>query len=119
MNQKKIFKTTGGSSTSLQDDKAHDSCNKYTDPQVYLPRHADDVICTFVHSSKIKFSELHGKETQEHVAEPNSLYTMSRDSQGYWQHQIENDCSLSETSVRYRLTFKLLGMLTKYLSSQP
>ena len=90
--------------------------NKYCGPSSYLPRHADNepsiapdsVICTVSlgQSCTIKFSEIHGQDTRQHVAEPSSLYIMSRGSQGYWQHEIEADPSWPENAVRYSLTFR-------------
>ena len=99
-------------------DEELNSClvNKYVGPQSYLPRHADNeptiapssIICTVSlgHSCTVKFSETHGQESRDHIADPNSLYVMSRSSQGYWQHQINSNPELTENSVRYSLTFR-------------
>ena len=90
--------------------------NKYVGPRAYLPKHADNestidpvssiYTVSFGHSSKVKFSETHGQEKHEFVANPNSLYVMSRASQAYWQHQIDANDELPEDSVRYSLTFR-------------
>ena len=99
-------------------DAGLNSClvNKYEGPQSYLPKHTDNeptiapssVICTVSlgHSCTVKFSEVHGQETREHVADTNSLYVMSRCSQAYWQHQIDANAVLPENSIRYSLTFR-------------
>ena len=90
--------------------------NKYVGPQSYLPKHADNeptiapesIICTVSlgHSCTVNFSEIHGQETRDHVADPGSLYVMSKASQSFWQHQITPNSSLPEDSVRYSLTFR-------------
>ena len=90
--------------------------NKYHGPQSYLPKHADDeptiapnsVICTVSvgHSCTVSFSEVHGDKSHEHIAEPNSLYVMTRTSQAYWQHRIDSNSSLPENYTRYSLTFR-------------
>ena len=90
--------------------------NKYVGPQSFLPKHADNestidpvssiYTVSLGHASTVKFSEIHGKKKCEFVAEPNSLYVMSRSSQAYWHHQIDANAELPEDSVRYSLTFR-------------
>ena len=90
--------------------------NKYVGPESYLPKHADNestinpvsgiYTVSLGHSSTVKFSEIHGHERRDLVANPNSLYIMSRASQAYWQHQISANAELPEDSVRYSLTFR-------------
>ena len=99
-------------------DQEINSClvNKYCGPNSFLPKHSDNepsinpesVICTISigHSATVTFSETHGDKSCEHVAEPNSLYVMSKSSQAYWQHQIKTDSTIPENSVRYSLTFR-------------
>ena len=89
--------------------------NKYTGPKSFLPRHSDNeaniepgsMICTVSlgHSATIHFTESHGNGSHEHLAEPNSLYVMSRTSQAFWQHQIHRK-SIPENEVRYSMTFR-------------
>lgn len=99
--------------------------NKYQGPQSCLPKHSDDeatiapdsIICTVSlgHTCTVKFTETHGQQVQEHAAESNSLYVMSKKSQSYWQHEIKPCAQLSEDSVRYSLTFRHVDK--KYLKS--
>ncbi len=90
--------------------------NKYHGPQAFLPRHADNeptiaprsniFTVSLGCSATIKFSEIHGNKKVEQVAEPDSLYVMSRTSQSFWQHQITKDSNLTDTDIRYSLTFR-------------
>ena len=84
--------------------------NKYHGPQSYLPKHADDEptiapnsdICTASvgYSCTVSFSEVHGDKSHEHIAEPNSLYVMTRTSQAYWHHRkLATISALSLSSV--------------------
>ena len=58
------------------------------------------------HSCTVSFSEVHGDKSHEHIAEPNSFYVMTRNSQAYWQHRNDSNSSLPENYTRYSLTFR-------------
>ena len=99
--------------------------NKFSGPSSWLPRHSDDeatiapesLICTVSigHSTTIDFKEIHGNETVKHMAEPNSLYAMTRKSQAFCNHCISNNEEMPDHSIRYSLTFRVISK--KYTKS--
>ena len=58
------------------------------------------------------FKNLRTGETHVHVAKPASLYTMTRKSQNFYNHQIDPEDEENE-SVRYSLTFRSLSWRNK------
>ena len=90
--------------------------NKYVGPDSFLSRHSDNEFTiepessiytvSLGHTTTVRFTDIHSEATQEQTVDPNSLYTMSRKSQGFWQHQIDRDNMSTNTSTRYSLTFR-------------
>ena len=99
--------------------------NRYIGPNAFLPKHADDefviapgsIIFTVSlgAAATVKFTEIHGKSSHEQVVEHSSMYTMSRTSQDFWQHQIPKNEEYSSGDVRYSLTLRHVS--AKFLKS--
>ena len=93
--------------------------NKFVGPESYLPEHSDNersldpeskiYTVSLGDSRVINFREIHSNNTHSHIAAHNSLYSMSRESQNFWHHQIEKDAEFHGT--RYSLTFRCVSWI--------
>lgn len=91
--------------------------NKFEGSDSFLKQHADDErsmdpnskIYTISLGSKrtIDFTENNVGKKFTHVANPGSLYTMTRKSQHYFKHEIKSE--QEETGLRYSLTFRSIN----------
>ena len=101
-----------------QDSPALNSCvvNKYVGPTSFIPSHSDDE--RSIHPDSNIFTVSVGKEatvhftstmnnaTHDHVAKNGSMYSMSRQSQGCFKHQVKKDSSWTGNDFRLSLTFR-------------
>ena len=88
----------------------------YKGPTSYIPPHCDDERSIHPESSiftismgkevKIKFSDLHGQADHEHLAKDGSLYSMTRQSQGFYKHSIDKNPSWAANDLRFSITFR-------------
>ena len=93
--------------------------NRYVGPDSFLPEHSDDErsidpnskIYTISLGCKrtVQFTENNTDKKFMHVPNPGSMYTMTRKSQHYYQHNIDPDTDLKATDVRYSLTFRSIN----------
>ena len=91
----------------------------------FLPPHSDDEqtikpgssIFTVSLGSKvdITFTDMSSGKVVTNCIEPNSLYSMSRLSQSFWQHEIKPYNSNENSDVRYSITLRCIS--DKYLKS--
>ena len=87
--------------------------NKYIGPESSLPSHSDNeydinpsssiFTVSLGDSATVKFANISTGEESDLIAENRSLYTMTRDSQNDYRHQILPN---PENQVRYSLTFR-------------
>ena len=97
--------------------------NRYEGPESSLPLHADDeysinpesdIFTVSIGESRgISFTDIFSGEESEHIANPGSLYIMSRDSQNYFKHEIKSDST--HVGLRYSLTLRCVHW--RYLNS--
>lgn len=103
-------------------DSIINSClvNKYCGPTSSLPPHSDDEFEISPGSSiftvslgfqtEVKFTEIHNPENiVVEKIDANSLYEMTLKSQYYWKHEIVECSTLSNSDVRYSLTFRYIS----------
>ena len=90
--------------------------NKYVGPASFIPSHSDDERSIHPNSSiftlsigkeaTVHFTNIRSGATHEHVATNGSLYTMSRNSQSCYKHQVKKDSSWAGSDVRLSITFR-------------
>jgi alkylated DNA repair dioxygenase AlkB len=95
---------------------------RYKDRESHIPKHSDNeasidpesviVTASFGAERKIKFTCPRSDEEKCLLLKENSVYTMTRDSQDYWQHEIpplsasDQQVESSDNVVRYSFTFR-------------
>ena len=94
---------------------------RYNDGQSHIPKHSDDecaidpesviVTASFGAEREIKFTSTRRNEEKSLKLKDNSVYTMDRRSQDYWQHEIvsipaDQQVESSDSIVRYSFTFR-------------
>ena len=92
--------------------------NRFVGPESHLPKHSDNEptihpesqIITLSLGSEcvLKFSDqMSGEVVLEHQAKPCSIYSMTRKSQEFYEHRIDQDSVSNGT--RYSLTFRSIS----------
>jgi hypothetical protein len=102
-------------------DNTVNSClvNKFKGSACHLPEHSDNEKSLLPGSSiytvslgqpaDIIFRNLVDGQETRHVADSNSMYTMSQPSQYYWTHRLDQCTDRPEEFVRYSITFRSIG----------